>query len=137
MSSNLRACDYSPPGLARARRHIRRVGRPLTTARDSAAVISRASGAEDDSESRGELDRHLRRMRVRYRARRDALVAALEAELPEAEVVGIAAGLHVTVRLPYGGEDALREEAARRRILLETMRDFRPDHDGPLTLMLG
>jgi GntR family transcriptional regulator/MocR family aminotransferase len=76
-------------------------------------------------------------MRVRYRARRDSLVAALEAELPEAEVVGIAAGLHVTVRLPYGGEDALREEAARRRILLETMRDFRPDHDGPLTLMLG
>jgi GntR family transcriptional regulator/MocR family aminotransferase len=86
---------------------------------------------------RGELDRHLRRMRVRYRARRDALVAALTDALPEGEVLGIAAGLHVTVRLPYGGEDALREEAARRRIVFETMRDFRPGYDGPLTLMLG
>jgi GntR family transcriptional regulator/MocR family aminotransferase len=87
--------------------------------------------------ARGELDRHLRRMRIRYRARRDALIAALAQELPEAEVVGIAAGLHVTARLPFGDEDALREEAARRRILFETMRDFRPDDDGPLTLMLG
>jgi GntR family transcriptional regulator/MocR family aminotransferase len=32
---------------------------------------------------RGELDRHLRRMRGRYRARRDALVQALADELPE------------------------------------------------------
>ena len=86
---------------------------------------------------RGELDRHLRRMRLRYRARRDALIAALAAELPEAEVVGIAAGLHVTARLPGGDEDALRAEMARRRIALETMRDYRPDDDGPLTLLLG
>ena len=34
--------------------------------------------------ARGELDRHLRRMRARYRARRDALVEALRVELPEA-----------------------------------------------------
>jgi GntR family transcriptional regulator/MocR family aminotransferase len=87
--------------------------------------------------ARGELDRHLRRMRIRYRARRDALIAALAEALPEAEVVGIAAGLHATVRLPGGDEDALRAEAARRRIAFETMRDFRPDDDGPLTLMLG
>ena len=44
--------------------------------------------------ARGELDRHLRRMRTRYRARRDVLVAAVAAELPEAEILGIAAGLH-------------------------------------------
>jgi GntR family transcriptional regulator/MocR family aminotransferase len=87
--------------------------------------------------ARGELDRHLRRMRIRYRSRRDTLIAVLAQELPEAEVVGIAAGLHVTARLPFGDEDALREEAARRRILFETMRDFRPGDDGPLTLMLG
>jgi GntR family transcriptional regulator / MocR family aminotransferase len=87
--------------------------------------------------ARGELDRHLRRMRIRYRARRDALIEALADELPEAEVMGIAAGLHVTARLPGGDEDALRAEAARRRIRFETMRDFRPDDDGPLTLMLG
>jgi GntR family transcriptional regulator/MocR family aminotransferase len=87
--------------------------------------------------ARGELDRHLRRMRIRYRSRRDALIAALAEELPEAEVMGIAAGLHVTARLPGANEDALRAEAARRRIAFETMRDFRPDDDGPLTLMLG
>ncbi len=49
---------------------------------------------------RGELDRHLRRMRGRYRARRDALVQALADELPDATVKGIAAGLHVTVEIP-------------------------------------
>ncbi len=51
---------------------------------------------------RGELDRHLRRMRAVYRRRRDRLVAALERRLPDVEVGGIAAGLHVTVRLPLG-----------------------------------
>jgi GntR family transcriptional regulator / MocR family aminotransferase len=85
---------------------------------------------------RGELDRHLRRMRARYRARRDALVAALAEFLPEAEVVGIAAGLHVTVRLPGGDEEAIRAAARERRIELETMSDYRPG-DGSVTLMLG
>jgi GntR family transcriptional regulator/MocR family aminotransferase len=86
--------------------------------------------------ARGELDRHLRRMRTRYRARRDALVAAVASELPEAEILGIAAGLHATVRLPGVDEDALRAEAARRRIAFETMRDY-ARRDGPLTLLLG
>ena len=45
---------------------------------------------------RGELDRHLRRMRLRYRRRRDVLRRARSrAQLPEVEVRGIAAGLHV------------------------------------------
>ena len=42
--------------------------------------------------ARGELDRHLRRMRARYRNRRDALTGALARELPQARVQGIAAG---------------------------------------------
>jgi GntR family transcriptional regulator / MocR family aminotransferase len=41
---------------------------------------------------RGELDRHLRRMRVRYRARRDTLVEALTDALPEVRVHGSAPG---------------------------------------------
>jgi GntR family transcriptional regulator / MocR family aminotransferase len=45
----------------------------------------------------GELDRHLRRMRSHYRRRRDALVPALP---PRVRVLGIAAGLHVTLALP-------------------------------------
>jgi GntR family transcriptional regulator/MocR family aminotransferase len=89
--------------------------------------------------ARGELDRHLRRMRVRYRARRDALVEALAEELPEAAVRGIAAGLHTTVELPETlGERAVAEEAARRRILLTTMSEYRMSPAaGPPTLLLG
>ena len=86
---------------------------------------------------RGELDRHLRRMRGRYRARRDALVQALADELPEATVKGIAAGLHVTVEIPGVDERALAEEAARRRIRFNTMLDYRDPAPGPATLMLG
>lgn len=51
---------------------------------------------------RGDLDRHLRRMRGRYRARRDALVLAVERWMPDAEVCGVAAGLHAVLRLPAG-----------------------------------
>jgi GntR family transcriptional regulator/MocR family aminotransferase len=89
--------------------------------------------------TRGELDRHLRRMRACYRSRRDALVDALTHALPETTVLGAAAGLHVTVRLPDGdNERAIREEAHHRRIELETMADYRPASRGrPPTLLLG
>jgi GntR family transcriptional regulator / MocR family aminotransferase len=89
--------------------------------------------------ARGELDRHLRRMRARYRERRDALVAAFAQELPEAEVRGIAAGLHAVVELPAGDEPAaIRAEARRRRIELETMHDYWPERAGrPPVLLLG
>jgi GntR family transcriptional regulator/MocR family aminotransferase len=80
--------------------------------------------------TRGELDRHLRRMRARYRARRDTLIDALADALPEAAVSGVAAGLHVTVRLPDGDdEQAVREQALLRRIEVETMTEFRPHAD--------
>ena len=47
----------------------------------------------------GAYDRHLRVLRRRHRARRDAIVAAVERHLPGAQVLGIAAGLHVNVLL--------------------------------------
>jgi GntR family transcriptional regulator/MocR family aminotransferase len=75
--------------------------------------------------ARGELDRHLRRMRRRYRARRDALAAAVAADLPGAAVEGIAAGLHAVVRLPPGAdESATVAAAADRGIALEGLADF-------------
>lgn len=88
---------------------------------------------------RGDLDRHLRRMRARYRRRRDRMIDALTAELPEAVVRGIAAGLHVTVELlPTDDEAAIRREAARRGIALSSMTDYRPAPTGlPATLILG
>jgi GntR family transcriptional regulator / MocR family aminotransferase len=88
---------------------------------------------------RGELDRHLRRMRGSYRARRDALIAALADELPEAAVSGIAAGLHATVRLPDSDDEAaIVEEARRRRIEVGPMAENWADPSGrPPTLLLG
>jgi GntR family transcriptional regulator/MocR family aminotransferase len=89
--------------------------------------------------ARGELDRHLRRMRIRYRERRDALVAALAEELPEAVVRGIAAGLHATVELPAGDDEAaIAAEARRRRIALDTMGSHVAGrYEGPPILLLG
>jgi GntR family transcriptional regulator/MocR family aminotransferase len=68
---------------------------------------------------RGELDRHLRRMRLRYRRRRDALIAAVERALPELEVTGAAAGLHITLALPRGaGAEAIVERAEARGVAI-------------------
>ena len=88
---------------------------------------------------RGELDRHLRRMRARYRRRRDVLVTALADALPEAIVRGAAAGLHVTVELADGDDErAVRDQARSRRVEIETIGDFRPASGGsPPALVLG
>ena len=56
--------------------------------------------------SRGEFDRHLRRMRPIYRARRDALLAALQQHAPALRPVGASAGLHVLAWLPEGVDEA-------------------------------
>jgi GntR family transcriptional regulator/MocR family aminotransferase len=50
----------------------------------------------------GDLERHLRSVRLRHRRRRDAMVAALQTHLPDWTVHGAAAGLHLTVT--YDGE---------------------------------
>ncbi|MEU9170606.1 aminotransferase class I/II-fold pyridoxal phosphate-dependent enzyme [Streptomyces sp. NPDC048420] len=43
----------------------------------------------------GELERHLRHVRLRHRRRRDAMLRAVETHLPGARVHGAAAGLHL------------------------------------------
>jgi GntR family transcriptional regulator / MocR family aminotransferase len=89
--------------------------------------------------TRGELDRHLRRMRAQYRRRRDLLVQALESALPEATIRGIAAGLHATVELPDGyDEREILAEAHARSIALTTMGEFWIEPgSGPPTLLVG
>jgi GntR family transcriptional regulator / MocR family aminotransferase len=88
--------------------------------------------------ARGDLDRHLRRMRVRYRARRDAVIEALAAELPEAVIRGIAAGLHVTAELPAtDDEEAIQRAAAERGVGMATMSDYGTSGGHPPTLILG
>ncbi len=69
---------------------------------------------------RGELDRHLRRQRRRYRHQRDALLAALASQLPEVSVHGAAAGLYVVLRLPENlNEHDVLAAARSRGIALE------------------
>jgi len=88
---------------------------------------------------RGELDRHLRRMRVRYRARRDALVAAVARHLPDATVCGVAAGLHAVLRLPAGHDErAIMEAAQREGIALNYLGAYESRRSRrPATLILG
>ena len=62
----------------------------------------------------GAYDRHLRQARRRYRARRDALVAAVARHLPGARVTGLAAGLHALVRLPEPVDGRALARAAAR-----------------------
>jgi GntR family transcriptional regulator/MocR family aminotransferase len=89
--------------------------------------------------TRGDLDRHLRRMRQRYRARRDTLREALARRLPDARVEGIAAGLYALVLLPAGvDESALLASAAERDVGMEGLSWHRSDpRGGPPGLLLG
>jgi len=90
---------------------------------------------------RGELDRHLRRMRPRYRARRDALIAELARVLPAWRTgAGIAAGLHVVALLPEAVEEAAFLAAANERgMRLHGLSWFRvdPTLPAPPGLVLG
>jgi GntR family transcriptional regulator/MocR family aminotransferase len=76
--------------------------------------------------TRGHYDRHVRRARSVYRARRDRLLAALARHLPGSAIEGIAAGVHLLLRLPHGVSDAaLAEEAGRARIRVPALSAFR------------
>jgi len=63
--------------------------------------------------ARGELDRHLRRLRPIYRARRDRLLDALARHLPELRPVGASAGLHVLAWLPPDLDETTVVDAAQ------------------------
>ncbi|MDQ7803721.1 PLP-dependent aminotransferase family protein [Amycolatopsis sp. A133] len=76
----------------------------------------------------GAYDRHVRRMRQRYRRRRDRLVTALAERAPHVTVTGIAAGLHAVLRLPPGTEKAALKAAAWQGLALDGLAAFRhPD----------
>ncbi len=87
----------------------------------------------------GRLDRHLRRARLIYRTRRDALVRAFADCLPGARIRGIAAGLHAVVELPAGvDEDAVIAAAGRREIRVYGMGGYRASGPSPVpSLVLG
>ncbi|WP_405880206.1 PLP-dependent aminotransferase family protein [Streptomyces sp. NBC_01136] len=73
----------------------------------------------------GAYDRHVRAARLRYRRRRDALVARLAARAPEVRATGIAAGLHVVLRLPPGTERATLRAAAWQGLAVHGLDRYR------------
>jgi GntR family transcriptional regulator/MocR family aminotransferase len=63
----------------------------------------------------GGYDRHIRRMRLHYRRRRDYLLGELARRAPGIRVDGIAAGFSVALRLPEGWDDRAVVRAAAGR----------------------
>jgi GntR family transcriptional regulator / MocR family aminotransferase len=81
----------------------------------------------------GAFERHVRRMRARYRVRRDRLLAMLAERAPTATPVGISAGLRVLLELPAEAPsaDELAERAEQQSI--ELMPVSRCYHSGKAT----
>lgn len=72
---------------------------------------------------RGDLERHLRAMRRRYRRRRDTLFDALTRSLA-LSIGGAAAGLHITAWPPEGTDvNAIAAQAREQGIALDTLHD--------------
>ncbi|MGV0741347.1 MocR-like pyridoxine biosynthesis transcription factor PdxR [Mycolicibacterium sp. XJ870] len=81
----------------------------------------------------GEYDRHIRLVRIRHRARRDALLEAL----PAARVTGVAAGLHLLLTLPEGVDDvALADDLREAGVLVHPL-SWHRRLPGPPGLVLG
>ncbi len=88
--------------------------------------------------TRGEFDRHLRRMRPVYRRRRDALLAALARYLPWLEPTGASAGLHLVTWLPPHLDELAVVGAARGAgVGLDAVGPYRVAHPGPGGLIFG
>ncbi|WP_125775497.1 PLP-dependent aminotransferase family protein [Antribacter gilvus] len=86
----------------------------------------------------GGFERHLRQVRRRHRARRDALLQALASHLPDATVHGVAAGLHLLVTLPEGIDDVAvsRRAADEAGVAVQALSSHRVG-DGPPGLVIG
>jgi GntR family transcriptional regulator/MocR family aminotransferase len=85
------------------------------------------------------LERHLRSMRRRYRAKREVLIDALGTHLPEVRISGTAAGLHLLAWLPDGTDEHATAMRARRSGvgLHELHRHCTTHAPSPPALLLG
>jgi GntR family transcriptional regulator/MocR family aminotransferase len=78
----------------------------------------------------GAYDRHVRSMRLRYRIRRDQLVAVLAKRAPRVRVSGMAAGLQAVLELPRGTENSVVQAAAHQGLAISGMQEFRYEEHG-------
>jgi GntR family transcriptional regulator / MocR family aminotransferase len=87
----------------------------------------------------GRFDRHLRRMRGVYGARRQALMDALARHAPHLEPRGLAAGFHALVLLPEGlSEEEVVAAARERSVGVYGLRDNTLGNPGwPPALVMG
>ena len=89
----------------------------------------------------GAFDRHVRRMRVHYRRRRDELTQILATTHPAIRLTGISAGLHATIYLPEPGlsEYQVFARAARASIGLHLLGTYRhnPPQPRPQAIIVG
>jgi GntR family transcriptional regulator / MocR family aminotransferase len=88
----------------------------------------------------GRYDRHLRRMRTVYAARRTALTGAFARHAPGVQLTGLAAGFHAVAPLPPGADETAVIAAAReRRVGLHGIGGYRghPDAAAPPALVMG
>jgi len=88
---------------------------------------------------RGDFDRHLRQMRGVYRTRRDLVASLLLRLLPEHELRGIAAGLHIVLGMPSRlAAVSVRTEAQALGTIVESIDQHSfDDYQGPAALLLG
>jgi GntR family transcriptional regulator / MocR family aminotransferase len=104
------------------------------------AVINAAGGAQfyvdavaqlamADFIVSGQYDRHIRRMRVRYRRRRDALVEALTGF--DVGVRGLSAGINVLLTLPDGLEHHVLRRAGEAGVAVSGLSIMRHPLAGP------
>ena len=88
--------------------------------------------------TRGDLERHLRSSRTRFRRRRQRLLDALQAELPDLLVSGIAAGMHLVLPLPPGSSATeVATAGAAAGLALTPLRRYAFDDRHPESLVLG
>ena len=87
----------------------------------------------------GRFDRHLRRMRGIYAARRGELVTAIGQHAPNLMLTGLAAGFHAIAQLPEGANEAeIVAAAARRSVGLQGLGRYRsPNSEGPPGIVFG
>ena len=85
----------------------------------------------------GAFEKHLRLVRTRQRQRRDALLDALARHLPQAKVLGVAAGLHLLVMLPELDDDRALAAAAREHGVAVHPLSWHRTRPGPPGLVIG